>query len=316
MTLDRIKLRQLIYLIEVARHHSFLRTAQALRVTQPAVTRTIRELEETLGVRLFDRSHNGVKPTLFGSVLLQHATIALAELRAGIGDIEGLRQGLGGQVTVGGLPAALALLLPRAITRLKAGAPDVAVSVTEGRNDVLLPALRAGDLDFIVGRPANLDQMVGLSHETLYYERLSIFVRKGHPAARDGAPRMIDLLACTWVVPQIGTAIRDSAHGLLREAGLSFPVAVIEATSPLLVRNMVQEAEIVGVAPYSVALPDLQSGAAIEVVDDLKGSFGSIGITLRTDNDLAPAANRLLRHVRVVAGMVRRNSGTGVVAEV
>ena len=315
MTINQIKIRQLVYLAEVARHQSFLKTAQTLRVTQPAVTRTIRELEETLGMQLFDRGHRGVKPTPFGAAFLHHTLVALAELRAGINEMESLRQGQGGHVAVGGLPAALSSLLPMAISKMKAVTPRVTVNVVEARNDVLLPSLRAGELDFIVGRPASIDRMVGLSHETLYYERLSIFIRKGHPAHLAGHIRLEDMLDFTWVVPHVGTALHETAQALFRERGLVFPAAVIEATSPSFVRDMVQQMNAVGVAPYSVARPHLESGHAVEIQADLTQTYGSIGITLCVDRTPSPAAASLVRHVRAMATTLRRGKGGGVLAE-
>lgn len=178
----RLKFRHLILLIAVYEHGSVVRAAESLHLTQPAATRTLHELEALADLPLFVRVPRGMRPTVYGEALTEHARAVVAEIRRAGDHLTGLRQGLDGTVTVGTLLAGANVLLPRAVAGLKRERPRLTVVVREGTPDVLHPALLAGELDVIVGRVGSTPtEGDGLRQRKLYREPIRLAVRSGHP---------------------------------------------------------------------------------------------------------------------------------------
>ncbi len=112
---NRVKFRHLQTFIEVARQKSVMKAAELLHVSQPAVTKTIRELEETLGVEVFERDGRGIKITRYGEVFLKHAGAALTALRQGLDSVTQERVGDAPTIRIGALPTVSTRIMPRAM---------------------------------------------------------------------------------------------------------------------------------------------------------------------------------------------------------
>ncbi|MCG1037830.1 LysR family transcriptional regulator, partial [Polaribacter sp. DS7-9] len=181
---------------------------EALHITQPVVTRGLREIEDVLGVPLFERMPRGVEPTAYGLAFIDRARSVLAELRAAGEELRLMQSGQLGTVTVGTHLAGSNLLLPRAIAGLKAEHPRLTVVVREGTPDHLQQLLLTGDLDLTVGRlsptvPGRLEQ------ERLHHEPIRLVARVGHPVVGTvKASSLAELLAYPWVFPVAQTALR------------------------------------------------------------------------------------------------------------
>ncbi|MGL6253457.1 MAG: LysR family transcriptional regulator, partial [Billgrantia desiderata] len=150
----RIKLRHLQAFLEVARQRSFARAAERLAITQPGISKTIRELEESLGASLFERTPQGVALTQAGLTLLRHAGPAMRALEEGVAAVGDVHLGAH-DLRVGALSTVESRLLPEAIRRWHAapgGQNAVGVNVVVGASAFLLSRLRRGELDLVVGR--------------------------------------------------------------------------------------------------------------------------------------------------------------------
>ena len=148
----KFRLRHVELIAELYDCRSILKASRRLSLTQPTVTKSLQDVESTLGVRLFERSNRGLEPTAYGEIFARHAKIVLAQLRHAAEELESLRAGYSGRVTVGTLLAASASILPDAIALLKKQRPGVAISVVVGTYDILMPSLLVGDLDMVLGR--------------------------------------------------------------------------------------------------------------------------------------------------------------------
>src|SRR5262252_3905349 len=168
----RIKYRQLNCFLEVAERRSFVRAAEALHTTQPAISKTIAELEEALGVVLLGRSRRGVHLTPYGEVFRRHAGASVAALRQGVESLVSAQAGEGLRVAMGVLPTVAAGVMPRAIKRAKERGLTATVYLATGSNDVLLGLLKSKNLDLVVGRFADGALMRELVFEHLYSEEI------------------------------------------------------------------------------------------------------------------------------------------------
>ena len=148
----RLKTRQLLLLIALDDERNIHRAADALCMTQPAASKQLKDLEDMLGVKLFERHPRGMEPTLYGETMIRHARMALTSLSAAHDDIVALKHGLSGQVEVGVIMTPAMGLLPRAISRIKLQAPRLRIGVHMESSKQLLDMLQRGKLDFMIGR--------------------------------------------------------------------------------------------------------------------------------------------------------------------
>ena len=155
----------------------------------------------TLGLALFERTNRGLEPTAYGEIFARHAKIVLAQLRHAAEELESLRVGYSGKVTVGTLLAASASILPDAIALLKKERPEVAISVVVGTYDILVPSLLVGDLDMVLGRLPEQGRSRALVYEEFYAEPVCLVTRRGHPLTRKRRLGLRDLSNEAWLLP-------------------------------------------------------------------------------------------------------------------
>lgn len=304
--IDRsVKLRHLHCFVEVARLGSVNRAAELLAITQPAVSKTLRELETILAVRLFERSRRGVRLTAQGAVFLRHAEAVLNALRRGLRSVDAFREAGGGFVTVGVLPTVAARLMPGAVRRFMEVQPDQTVRVISGTNPVLIDRLRQGELDMVVGRLTNPDRLAGLNFEYLYSERLSFVVRPGHPLLAERPFDFARLRDHAVILPTPEMIIRPEVERLLSRHGLDGLPRTIESVSNAFGRTYTRSSDAIWVISHGAVSTDLEDGALAELAVDVGESRGPVGLTTRIDTLPSSAASLFMDTVRVVSERVR-----------
>ncbi|MEV3926521.1 LysR substrate-binding domain-containing protein [Actinomadura coerulea] len=297
----RLKLRHLVLVVAVADHGSVLRAAEHLRLAQPAVTRSLREVEGLLGVELFTRGPRGMTPTMFGDAFVEHARAVLAELRRAGERISGLADGEVGTVTIGTLLAGSSVLLPRAIAALKRDRPGVTVIVQEATFDAQVPRLLDGEIDLILGRLNPIGDLRGLRQITLYGEPVRLVARRGHPARSVAGLGLADLLAYPWVLPLEQTALRSELEQVFRAAGLEPPGNLVECTSVLTVRTLVRDTDMIAALPELVARADAEIAPLPVPLETVRRQ---VGVTLPARRAPTPSARLMLEHLRRAAAEI------------
>jgi len=295
----KFRLRHVELIAELHDCGSILKAARRLSLTQPTVTKALRDVESTLGVRLFERSNRGLEPTAYGEIFARHAKIVLAQLRHAAEELESLRAGYSGKVTVGTLLAASASILPDAIAMLKKQRPAVAISVVVGTYDILMPSLLVGDLDMVLGRLPDEGRSRALVYEEFYAEPICVVARRGHPLARKRRLTLRELTNEPWLLPLPETALRRQIERAFVEAGAPLPRNVIESVSILTNRALLRKSDCIGVMPYHVALDDVELGLLAILPVKLKSIETPVGAILRAPGKLPPAAAALLDCLRL-----------------
>jgi len=244
----RLKLQDLYVLTTVAQAGSMGKAAQRLNTTQPAVSRTIAELEHTIGVRLLDRGRQGVEPTSYGRALLHCAAAVFDDLRQGVRNIEFLRDPTFGELRIGGNEPIIAGLLSTVLQRLRRQYPGITIHV---RHAALLAdqyrELRDRNVDLILGRLDAADEN-DIETQVLYEDRL--FVVAGMPS-RWSKRRRIDLAELAnepWGLPSSDTF----AGSLIEEALSSRKISLRSAAtgSPHLLLSLLAR------GPFLVTIPE------------------------------------------------------------
>jgi len=296
-----LSLRHLNLIDAIAREGTLLGAAQSVGLTQSAVTKALQEAEATLGSQLFTRTNRGVQATQAGEILIAHARLVLTQLRHAGQELEDLRSGSGGRVAIGVLVSAAVSILPAAIAAVRKQRPNLAVKVIEGTNDVLMPLLRAGELDFVIGRLPAFPSGSGIAEETLCDDFAQIVVRQGHALLTRRNLQLADLVDQPWILPRQETSLRRQIDEGFRQMGLRPPANIVESVSILTNRALVLRADYLAVWPVRLAQfeSDLGLVGALDIA--LPTTRRPIGISTRRDARLSPAAETMIAALRAAA---------------
>lgn len=290
----RLKIRHLVLVTAIADEGTLVRAAESLHITQPVVTRGLREVEDLLGVQLFERLPRGVVPTQYGRPFIERARSVLAELRTASEEVRLLQTGRLGTVTVGTHLAGSNLLLPRAIAGLKAEHPRLTVVVREGTPDMLQQLLLAGDLDLTVGRLSSTVP-VRLEQERLHQEPIRLVARAGHPVHDGSRTALADLISYPWIFPVAQTALRAELEAVFFHEGLPLPADRVECTSMLTLRNLLVSTDVIAALPMFIAVDDRELRILPTPLSSIRRS---VGVTMLKDKAPSAAAAALLTHLR------------------
>lgn len=278
MNLDtRIKYRHLLCFLEIARQGSLARAADVLAISQPAISKTLRELEELLETRLFERTRQGVELTAAGALFMRYAGPSVQALRDGVGCVRGEAREPS-QVRLGVLSTVESLLMPEVLCRLHQRHAALVVEVVTGASAQLLGQLRVGDLELVVGRMTDSPQIQGLSFEHLYSESMSLVVRPGHPLLARRPVERARVGDYPLVLPPSGTTIRQHADSLFVQCAIRMPAQRLETLSLALSRRYLLGSDAVWVAPRDAVLLDLRRGELAELDLGVREPGGSVGI--------------------------------------
>ncbi|OAP36990.1 LysR family transcriptional regulator [Sinorhizobium glycinis] len=300
----RIKFRHLQTFVEVARQKSVVKAADLLNVTQPAVTKTIRELEEVLGVSVFERDGRGIKITRYGEVFLRHAGAALTALRQGLDSVSQERSGEGPPIRVGALPTVSTRIMPRAIALFLEEKTGARLKIVTGENAVLLEQLRVGDLDLVVGRLAAPDRMTGFSFEHLYSEQVVFAVRAGHPLLSGKQSVFAHLGDYPVLMPTRASIIRPFVERYLIANGIAGLPNQIETVSDSFGRAFVRSSDAIWIISNGVIATDIEDGLLTALPIDTSETKGPVGLTMRTDAIPSLPLSILMQTIREAAEAV------------
>lgn len=298
----RLGLRDLHVLMAVVERGSMARAARDLAVSQPVVSKTIAELEHTLGVRLLDRSRHGVTPTPYGRALLRRSTAAFDELRQGVKEIEFLTQPTAGEVHIGALAAMLAGLLPTAISEMRLKNSRIAIHATPMlTSPQLYDHLHDRAVDFILGRIIRVPPHKDLHTEILFDEPL--FVACGEKSAWAGRRKiaMADLMDEPWVLPQPNTEVGDLIADVFHSDGLDTPNSAVVCSSIEMTWSLLATGQFLAVLPLSLLRFGVQRDAVKTLPVKLAVSAKPVGIVTLKNRTLSPAAELFIDCIRDVA---------------
>lgn len=293
-----LSLRHLTLIDAIARDGTLLGAAQSVGLTQSAVTKALQEAEAVLGARLFDRTNRGVTPTPEGTVLIAHARLVLTQLRHAGQELEDLRSGAGGRVAVGVSVSAAVRMLPEAIAAVRQTRPNLAIAVKEGTTDVLLPSLRQGELDLIVGRLPAFSVGSDIAEEILCDDHARIVVRTGHPLLSRKALSLADLANEPWILPRRETSLRRQIDEAFRIENAPAPATCVESVSFLTNRALVLRADHLAVWPVQLARSEMALGHVAALPIELPTMRQPIGICTLRATRLSPAAETLIAALR------------------
>ncbi|EPG6300077.1 LysR substrate-binding domain-containing protein [Klebsiella pneumoniae] len=294
---QRIRLRHLHTFVAVAQQGTLGRAAETLNLSQPALSKTLSELEQLTGTRLFERGRLGAQLTLVGEQFLTHAVKVLDALNSA-GQALNRKEGLNNDIVrIGALPTAALGLLPTVIGQFHKQQKDITLQVATMNNTMLLAGLKSGEIDIGIGRMSDPELMSGLHYELLFLESLKLVVRPGHPLLQETVT-LSRVMEWPVVVSPKGTVPRQNAEALLQSQGCKMPAGCIETLSASLSRQLTVDFDYVWFVPSGAVKDDLRRGVLTALPIATQGAGEPIGILTRVDATLTPGTQTLLSAIR------------------
>ncbi|HEX7991808.1 MAG TPA: LysR substrate-binding domain-containing protein [Stenotrophomonas sp.] len=297
----RLKTRHLLLLLHLYEQRSVLRAAEAANMTQPAASKLLAEMEDLLGVPLFERHARGVEPTWYGQVMIRRARSALSEIGRAQDEIAALRSGRTGQAAIGTVVNPGTNLVPQAVAALKRDFPDILIKIEMDYSRPLVAKLLDGQLDIVVGRIMGAEGSSELEFEPLADEPHSVIVRAGHPLAGRQRVSYGDLVDHGWIMPPEGSVLRSRLDAVFLEHGLVPPQNIVETTSLPVTIHLLRHSDLLTALPAESVAPYLQTGQMLVLPIALDVRMEFFGIIRRRDQLLSPGAERVLEALRLTA---------------
>lgn len=242
-----MKLNQLRDIVAVAERGSLRAAARHLDLAQPALTRSVRDLERELGAPLFERRARGMILTPMGAAFVRRANAVLSEVRRAREEVEQLHGGTRGEVVAGLSMVALTALLPKALSQFRARYPNVQLHLIEGWYTTLENALRDGSMDFYVG-PEPVQAPPGDLVQELLFENVRIVLgRKGHPLG--DARSLSQLIDAEWATTSVTFKAEEEFSELFSRFDLPAPKLALRSQSALTLMSSLAASDLLAMVP-------------------------------------------------------------------
>jgi DNA-binding transcriptional LysR family regulator len=300
----RLRIRHLEVFVALVRTGSQSATAAALHVTQPALSKWLRELEENAGVALFERGRP-MRLTLYGEVLLRYAQRVLGDSLRTADELAALSSGSSGHVRVGVLHAVAPTLVPRAVAHCRRGAPRVQITLHEDSQDNLLPRLQRHELDCVIGRLQVDFARRGVLTEALYDEPVCAVVGRHHPLLARRRVSWQQAAAYPWILPLPGTPMRTRLASEFAAAGIPEPRDPIESVSLLINEGLLRVTDMISVVSRQLAQHYAAAGTLAILPLPMRHALGPIGLVWIDERPTA-AVTAFMDAVRIEAGLLHR----------
>lgn len=298
---------RLLHFLEIAERRSINKAARSLNISQPALSRSIRMLEQAVGMPLLDRSARGVAPTAYGELLLSHARTIKVNLGQALTEVEAFSGNRLGEIAVGATPAVSNLVIG-AIARLQADQPQLKVRAFESASADLIAQVRTGELDVFIGPAADVPEPE-MIEERLFTERFNLWARSSHPLLRRRNLRLADLGGEAWIMPQRESSLRKHLDVELRRAKILLTGPVTETSSLLLVKGLLVKSNRIALLAPTVLSMEREAG----LVKALKGQWSfpsrSYSIYSRQRRNRTAAMHAFIRAIKAMAAESAGESG-------
>ena len=294
-----MELRDIEYFAVVGEHGHLGRAAESLGLSQPALSKSLRRLEQAIGAKLVKRTSKGVEITAAGTALRSHVRrlrLALSDVAREVADIG---RGRAGQLRVGGNQPAIVYVLPVMCGAFLKQAPKVTLKVTAGGADVILPALRNGQLDLAIGLyPAAPE---GFVQEQLMADEFVVYASVDHRLTRLKQVTIADLARERWALGAATVPDWQWLHRVFEDSGLGPPQVAMETSSTLLRLHAVAETDLLGFVPRQFVR---RAAAHLRLVElPVKGVPWPCRLSVRYRKDayLSPVARRFIELLKKTA---------------
>jgi LysR family transcriptional regulator of gallate degradation len=296
-----MEMQQLRHFVAAVEHGNLGKAARALNITQPALSRSIKNLEGVLGAALLERTPRGVAATVFGETLLSHARIILNETERATDEVKALKGLSQGQVSVGITVNFAGYIVPRAVAALLAERPGVNISLCSGFYDELMARLRRGEVDFIFGLFPPVPDEPDLVFEEMMVSHSRVFAHPDHALAKKSRVTLADLAEHSWVVVSHQPAVSRVFRGFFESNGLRSPRHVLRTDSVVFLKAALSETRLLTIIPEHLVQEDVAAGSLARIANEDMIVTSRCGLITRRRGARSPAATALIAHLQALS---------------
>ncbi len=291
-------LRRLRHFLAVVEHGSILRAADAIHLTQPALSRSIQTLESEVGVRLLERGRRGIEPSPHGLLLAREARRVLAQADEALAIVRGLDANGPARLALGVGTHLAGFVVPQVVAKLLRELPRLEVRVVDGSAEELIELLQRGELDAVLCAFPAEGAPPGLEFEELLRSDLAVVCRVAHPLARRRrAVALAELAARRWALAERPRAIGQVLRLGFAAAGLTLPEPAVRSTSLVFLLALLEQDNLVSFLPGGYVQEALRERRLVRLRTDLPPATARVGV-LRRAGDGAPATRSFIEALR------------------
>ncbi len=277
-----LTMSQLRAVVAVAEQGSYQKASHAENLAQPTLHRACRTAERVLKVTFFERTSWGLTPTKQARSIAQAIKLFFSELDTTAREILEIGGTRADTCNVGAMPLARSGLVPKAVDQFLKHNPDFQISIIGATYNDLVDGLRDGRIDFLVGAMRGDQVDTDLMEEFLFDDPLSILMDPEHPLAKQTAITLQDLMDYSWVIPPMGTPLREQFHTLF--SANARPKQVIECNALSAARVLLRDSERVMLLSDAQAAYEREAGLLVSKPLPISSKMTrSIGLTTRRD---------------------------------
>lgn len=308
---NRLRYKHLLMLVTLGNSGNLHRTAELLHISQPGITRMLREIESMFGCELFERLNRGMRPNELGHEAVRFARNALSGLDRFADDLAALQQGGFGELSIGAIMGAAPDLVMQAVSDIKMRHPRLRIRIMGDTTDQLIELLERGQIDLAVAREVALDKRDIFSFTPLGNERLCFAVRAGHPlldssaATATAAALSFEALSVrwSWICQPASSPARIAIAQAFNRIGVPFPRDIIECGSVFAMLQLVQLTDGIMVLSEAVIKDYVRSGLIFTLPIEIDVTLPPFGVLLRRSETLSPQLETFLSMLQARAGM-------------
>lgn len=290
-----------MHLQSVVQHGSINRASLSVGLSQPALSRSINRLEESLGIRLLERTPRGIAATPFCEELLQHLRLIHEELARADSQLSQYKEGKGGRMVIGASMGALNWLIADVVAEFERKRTGISIRIIEAMPSSLTAMLRVGELDIVVMSKSDELPEPDLIGEVIGSDRVDLCVGQSNPLVGRDDLVLRELAAKQqWILPTRAGSLRASIDNVFQSMGIEQPQRLLETSSANMLRGLLDVTPKIAVTTSQTLRMEIRSGRVVQLKGDWKFPRTKTMLFLRpsstTDPLVAEFAGRLKQH--------------------
>ena len=291
-----MRLKQIETFIAIVDTGSIRAAARKLHVSQPAVTKSLRRLEDELHAQLLRRTPHGVVPTDAGRAFFTRVRVAHMEIRKAGEEVIRLGGENSGSIALGSGPLGMLLIVPDAVAQFRRELPLVRIRILEAFSTTFLPMVRNGTLDLAIGTRTSATLDSALRFRPIFRNNFVVAARKGHPLR--GARSLAELVGADWIVPMAEGGRLEQAFS---SAGLPFPRRVIDCGSYGAIVSLLAKTDMLAITSQRLLASSFVIGMLLPIPVTERLPSYPVGLYTRMDPPLTSAAATMARTIASLA---------------
>ena len=298
-----MEIQQLRHLMAAVEHRNLLKAADKTFISQSGLSRSIKSLEQRLGVPLLIRGPKGVEPTVYGHSVLRRAKVILNEVAKSIQEVRAIEQARVGEVTFGITPNYATYLVPQLLAELHRDRPGLRVTVITDGFVELIERVKSESIDFAFGLIGQVRRSDGIVIKAIRGHRARVMASSSHRLAQQGTCTSADLAAAEWAMLN-GEGVQRSFGLFFETRGLPVPAQVLRSNSISLVRQMVKDSNVLSILPEEVVHADIEAGEIVALECETPVEQTRVGLFFREGGLLTPQAELVIDRFRRAASPI------------